>query len=74
MTRHDFLLGGLTCLGDLLRIEDLRNMAKCSGALHRPAERELRKRDSLVCFLRPELSLGQEETEEGETEKEDEGR
>ena len=74
MTRHDFLLGSPACLADLLRIEGLRIMEKCSGALHRPAERELRKRDSLVCFLRPELSLGQEETEEGETEKEDKGR
>ena len=49
-------------------------MAKCSEAFPRPAERELRKRDSIVCFLRPELSLGQGETEEGEGEKEDEGR
>ena len=71
MTRHDFLLGGLACLGDLLRIEDLRIMEKCSGALHRPAERELRKRDSIACFLGTELSLrreGSEGREQGEEE------
>ena len=72
MTRHDFLLGSPACLADLLRIEDLRIMEKCSGALHRPAERELRKRDSIVCFLGTELSLGQREEEEGEREEEDE--
>ncbi len=49
-------------------------MAKCSEAFPRPAERELRKRDSIVCFLRPELSLGRGEAEEREGEKVAEGR
>ncbi len=66
MTRHDFVPDGPTCLADLLRIEDLRTMAKCSASLPCPAERELRKRDSIVCFLGTELSLGQREKEEGE--------
>jgi hypothetical protein len=72
MKRHDFLLDGPTCLADLLRIEDLRTMAKCSTSLPRPAERELRRHDSIVCFLGTELSLGQREKEEGEREEEDE--
>ena len=52
MTRHSCLLGGSTCLADLLRIEDLRTLAKHTEALPPFAERELRRRDSLVCFLR----------------------
>jgi hypothetical protein len=74
MTRHSFLLDRSACLADLLRIDDLRTMARCLKVLPRPVERELRRRDSLVCFLKPELSLGRGETEEGEGEKEDEGR
>ena len=66
MKRYGFNLDGPTCLADLLRIEDLRTMAKCSTFLPRSAERELRRHDSVVCFLGTELSLGQREKEEGE--------
>ena len=72
MTRHSFLLGDPGCLADLLRIEDLRTMAKCSEAIPHPAEREIQGHDSLVCFLGTELSLGQGEEEEGEREEEQE--
>jgi hypothetical protein len=71
MTRHDFLLDGPTSLADLLRIEDMRTMAKWSTSLPRPAERELRRHNSIVCFLETELSLGQREKDEGEREEED---
>ena len=74
MTRHSFLLGGPACLADLLRIEDLRTLAKHTKALSPAAEREIGRHDSLVCFLGTELSLGQRETEEEEGEEEDERR
>jgi hypothetical protein len=74
MTRHSYLLGGSACLADLLRLEDLRTLAKHMKALPCPAERELRRRDSLVCFLRSELSLGRGEAEEEEGEEEGERR
>ena len=47
MTRHSYLLGGSACLADLLRLEDLRTLAKHMRGLPRPAERELGRRDSL---------------------------
>ena len=74
MTRDSSLLGGPACLADLLRIEDRRTLAQHMQSLPRLAERELRRSDSLICFMRPELSLGREETEEGEGEEEDELR
>jgi len=74
MTRHSYLLGGSACLADLMRLEDLRTLAKHVKPLPRPAERELRRRDSLVCFLRPELSKGWGETEEGEEREEEHER
>ena len=61
---------GSPCLADLLRIEDLRTMAKYSVALPSPAEHEFWRRDSIVCFLGTELSLGRGEKKEGEEQEE----
>ena len=51
MIGHSFLLGGSACLADLMRLEDLRTLAKHMKVLPRLAERKLPKRDSIVCFL-----------------------